>query len=186
MTAARQMPESDYQRLKALFRRLVKMAGGLQEAAQVTRVEKSQLSDYCNPEKAAFAPADVILDLEAEVGQPVVSREIVRLVGVTEAPREQPTAGSLHGNGDGLLIALGKEREAFRQAMQDGHLDDAELARLEKHWSDILAVAVHGHDEICRLRQARRETAKIDAETDAGDDMRDRRVPRQPPRQVAE
>lgn len=75
-------PRSSYNALKAATRRLVEMAGGLEPASCVTRVRKTQLSDYGNPHAAeSFMPVDVIFDIEASLGEPVITRELARLQG---------------------------------------------------------------------------------------------------------
>lgn len=75
-------PRSAYNALKAATRRLTEMAGGLEPASCVTRVRKSQLGDYGNPHTTeSFMPVDVLLDIEASLGEPVLTRELARLQG---------------------------------------------------------------------------------------------------------
>lgn len=54
-------------------RELIKLCGGLDEAATACRVGKTQLSDYQNPQGDGFMPADVVVDLEAYCGSAVYS-----------------------------------------------------------------------------------------------------------------
>jgi len=79
---ARQLPASDYVALKAATRQLVTAVGGGNEAAKATRVSQQVLSGYGSvgdEHHERFAPADVIADLEAECGQPIVTRKLAEL-----------------------------------------------------------------------------------------------------------
>lgn len=80
--SARQLPANDYAGLKAATRQLVTAAGGGNEGSKVTRVSQQVLSGYgsANAEHAErFVPLDVIADLEAECGQPIVTRKLAEL-----------------------------------------------------------------------------------------------------------
>lgn len=79
---ARQLPATDYAGLKAATRQLLKATGGGNEAAKATRVSQQVLSGYGSggdEHSERFAPADVIADLEAECGQPIVTRKLAEL-----------------------------------------------------------------------------------------------------------
>lgn len=87
----RQLPSRDYEALKAATHRLVEMCGGPASAAQgVSRVaSKGTLSRYGStaPEHAeTFAPIDVIADLEADCGDPVVGRALAGIAGYVLVP----------------------------------------------------------------------------------------------------
>lgn len=89
MSPARFLPQRDYLGLKAAFRRLVVMAGGGNEAAAQTRVAQQGLDRYGSaaPEhEDRFAPVDVIADLEAACGEPVVTRRLAELAGYVLSP----------------------------------------------------------------------------------------------------
>ncbi|WP_139839845.1 hypothetical protein [Oceanibacterium hippocampi] len=73
---------ASYLGLKAAMRRLVRLCGGLESAAMVTRVGKTELGRYQNPNEALFAPADVIADLEADAGEAPVTRALARMAGL--------------------------------------------------------------------------------------------------------
>jgi hypothetical protein len=73
--------------IKALFRDLVDMAGGVTRAATLTCVNASRVSNYCSPNDSAMPPADVILDLEHDVGEPIVTRALADLAGFSIVPK---------------------------------------------------------------------------------------------------
>ena len=60
-----------------LARQLIERCGGPHAAAEATRLEKSRLSDFQNPNLPdAVMPADVIYDLERLCGAPIYSRAL--------------------------------------------------------------------------------------------------------------
>ncbi|SLN77536.1 phage regulatory CII family protein [Oceanibacterium hippocampi] len=92
MSAAlgRPLSRPDYLRLKAAFRRLVRAAGGLESAAMVTRVGKTELGRYQHVNEPLFAPVDVVADLEADTGEAPVTREMARMAGLAVFPLPRP------------------------------------------------------------------------------------------------
>ena len=60
----------------ALARRLIEACGGLEEASEHCRVNRSVLSGYQNPTKTASMPADVICELEEYCGEGIYSRRL--------------------------------------------------------------------------------------------------------------
>lgn len=79
----RELPRRDYVALKKAFRELVERAGGPQLVATRTRGNASLLSRYCAEHEAMFAPLDVVADVEAIVGEPLVSRLLAEMSGQT-------------------------------------------------------------------------------------------------------
>lgn len=75
---------SSHEALKAVTRELVDANGGLKYAARRTRVEMTALSEYGNRHLAdRFMPVDIAYDLEIACQEPILSRELFRLI--TEA-----------------------------------------------------------------------------------------------------
>lgn len=94
----RYLPHRDYLGLKAAFRRLVVLAGGGNEAAAQTRVGQQALDRYgsVNPEhEERFAPVDVIADLEAACGEPLITRKLAELAGYVLSPLPTNGRGSV-------------------------------------------------------------------------------------------
>ena len=76
---ARPLREADYFALKSATRQLVHQCGGVEAAAAVTRAGFQTVSKYGRPQEAMFAPLDVIADLEADAGAPLVTRQLAAL-----------------------------------------------------------------------------------------------------------
>ncbi|GEM_PF-6978470 len=83
---ARMHPQAAYLALKAAARRLVERAGGLEASASITRVNKTTIGACTQATHEWHLAADVILDLEAEVGDPIVTRQLARHAGYELVP----------------------------------------------------------------------------------------------------
>lgn len=136
-----------YLRLKAAARALVKQAGGQEAAAMVTRAGHQTLSRYGLPDDAAFMPVDVVADLEADVGQPVITRVLADLSGHLLVAR--PKVDGADPEWIERLSALAKESgEAIArlgQALSVGgtitadEVRDLELRRELREAAEVLA-----------------------------------------------
>lgn len=95
MTGKVGRPTSDHDRLglKAAFRRALKLAGGQESAAAITRGAHQSLNRYGNPSvPEQQAPIDVVADLERDIGDPIVTRALADLAGFVLFPK--PPAGA--------------------------------------------------------------------------------------------
>lgn len=82
INGARTHTRAVYLQIKAATRKLIETVGGLAFAEEATRVRKSKLSEYGQPhQEEVFMAADVIADLEAKAGDPVVTRALARISG---------------------------------------------------------------------------------------------------------
>lgn len=129
---SRLLPARRYKALKTRFRQLVDEMGGAEQAAARTRVGATALYNYGNlntPDH--FPPIDVILDLEADCGVPVVTRDMAAQAGYRLAEnRAVETAFVDAGKLAAALSCVGRESsEVFALAarhMSDGKISPAE------------------------------------------------------------
>lgn len=132
MTQGR-LSKDDIAFLKTATRRLVRAAGGIESAAMVTRVGKSALSDYQNPELPDhFMPIDVVAELEGDTGAFHVTQALCRLSGGYFVRGPAPGSTVMHFSGH--LPQVGKEigdiwAESAR-ALVDGAISEEERQRL--------------------------------------------------------
>lgn len=130
MARGRQLPDRDYQALKAATRQLVNSTGGSVAAAAVTRGDHQSMSRYgsAHPDNAdRFMPIDVLADLESECEQPVLTRELARLSGHLLVPVPQVVRS---GTSLGLKTAKAlKETSEVFVALADGMGDGRLCAR---------------------------------------------------------
>lgn len=133
---ARQLPRADYRALKAAFRMLVDEVGGPVAAARITRVSDTMLGNYGDTNRAdCFAPIDVVADLEAELGVPIVTAQLADLSQRDVVPRSPPAAPEA----EHLARHLGDVSQAMAAtvatvggAVADGHVDADELRQILK------------------------------------------------------
>jgi len=75
-------PAHLYAALKSATRGLIRATGGLENARAVTRVSVPHIARYGDvKDMTAFMPIDVVLDIEAALGEPIITRELARLQG---------------------------------------------------------------------------------------------------------
>ena len=132
MNEARQLPARDYLALKAAVRDLVTAAGGANRAAELTRSDAPRLSRYGSPHEAMHAPLDVIADLEAEAGAPIVTAILADMQGFNLVPQtaiSKPDAS--------ISLSIGEAAKDFGAmiselavALADGNLTEQEAAHV--------------------------------------------------------
>lgn len=155
MKEGRQLPARDYASLKAEFRDLVEAAGGVTRAARITRVNAPRLSNYCSAQDPSFAPIDVIADLEAEVGEPVVTRILADLAGyvlVRKAAVERPVE-TIDRAAAPVMQAVGKAMMELGSALRDGVCTPQEAAAILPTVTTACA-EIHDLDAALRARAA--------------------------------
>jgi hypothetical protein len=154
---SRILPQSTYLSLKAATRRLIGMAGGVEHAE--TRVGKSNLSDYGNPFKLEFfAPLDVIADLEASVGEPIVSSVLAQIIEDGKRPAKDETCNPVHLGAE-VMVSLGRYSEEAHKAAEDGVVEDHELQKLIKQAEQMRLAANRVHDMLCAEETRRKVKA---------------------------
>ncbi|NKE43555.1 hypothetical protein HB662_02120 [Roseomonas frigidaquae] len=123
--------------LKTAFRRLVADVGGLAAAEACVRVSDSQLSRYYDQaDLATFPPADVIAQLEAIAGEPVVTAELARLRGYRLARLGQVDSSMLTAAVAEFARHAGGVPATLCESLADGKLSRAEadsIGRLAAH-----------------------------------------------------
>lgn len=154
----RTLPSVSYAAIKAASRRLVEQAGGVESAATVTRVGKSSLGNYGDVKNDHFIPADAIADLERDIGQPIVTRELARLAGYELRPVQgeaEPTDLVVQiFRLDGVTAAVSM---AMAKMEEDGRREPHELDEVCAALQIAIIKAQNAYDTACRLRTAARK-----------------------------
>jgi len=107
-------------------RLLITECRGLESAASACRIGKSQLARACDPNDPdrTYLPVDVVADLEAYCGSPIVSEWLAGL-------RTAPLAGAdLVMESVDVVTSGGRLVEGVREALADGKLSARERAHL--------------------------------------------------------
>ena len=122
----------DRRQIKAATRRLSKLAGGAECACHVTRVGAPTLSKYgLLDHHEHFMPADIILDLEKDIGSPVVTAALAGLAGyrLVDAGGAAPGRGA-HELGLPCIAAILANASALAgeldRSLADGRLEQVE------------------------------------------------------------
>lgn len=128
----RQLPSTDYLRLKAAFRDLVALTGGVTRAAGITGQGASHLCEAGAPHSDRFPRADHIADLEAECGQPVVTRTLADMAGFDLVPRHvsAATPRSVHEHIARVIIEFSGVTASTVAALADGLITEAERLQI--------------------------------------------------------
>jgi len=126
---------ADRRRIKAATRRLADLAGGVSSAEHVTRVKAPALSKFGSPSDPQFMPADVILDLEADIGSPVLTAALAGMQGYQLVS----TAGRIHKAGThelglpcvaAILTNASAMANELNEGLADGKIDAIEAAQI--------------------------------------------------------
>lgn len=139
MVTGRQLSAVEYAGIKTAQRCLRKAIGTQGQAAAATRVEQQAISGYESTDERfaeSFAPADIIADLEAECGQPIVTRKLAELAGHMLVPMPRV---SLSGTRLGRITASALKETAEVFAELGAALDDERICKAE---SDKLAATI--------------------------------------------
>lgn len=122
--------------LKAATRALIELNGGLESASCVTRVAKSQLAAYASINEAtAYAPLDVILDLEAAVGRPLATDALATIQHLAVVPMALPVVTTRDWHG--CLGTLSKEIGDAMQKMGRALASDGVVTAREINDDDL-------------------------------------------------
>jgi len=129
------LPARSYDSLKAATRRLIERAGGPKHCTAVTRGRlESHFSEYGAAQAGdRFIAADQIADLEADVGEPILTRALADLHDCDLVPRSQAVTAKAPRLLD-HVAAIGLETAALNAgmiaALSDGALSEPERASL--------------------------------------------------------
>jgi hypothetical protein len=133
--------------LKIKFGELVGKIGGLEAAASFCRVGKSTLARYASnvqSDAECFAPIDVVRDLEALAGEPVVTSTLCAMAdGVFVAVPNTPAAtGDLLAMMSALSGEFNDTTRVICAGLADGNFCAVDAAKLERELDDVIRVAV--------------------------------------------
>ena len=138
-------PTSDEDRfsLKAAFRQLLKMAGGQEAASLITRGKHQTLNRYGNVnETDCHAPVDVIVDLERDIADPVVTRHLAEMHGFVLVKKTAITAdANLVTHLSALACESSQTIEAIAAGIADQDLTEDELKKIVKEAQELAHAA---------------------------------------------
>lgn len=135
----RTLPRTDYQQIKWAFRQAVKTAGGPKLFAATTRGTPSHISEWGSPDHMdRWPPADVIADVDAEAGDPIVARTLADLAGCDLIPREAKATGTDCEQFAAIAREAGEALEVFAKALGNGKVDGFEIPAIRKALHELM------------------------------------------------
>lgn len=150
MSAARELPARDYERLKLATVDLVSGCGGTRRAELHTRVSHQQLGSYLSEEercRETFMPIDVVADLEAEAvsrgRRPLLTEMLADLSGFILVAK--PEVGSAPSDEEALLRVARETTEALSEgwaAKADGAVTAEERVRVMRQVREAIVALV--------------------------------------------
>lgn len=138
---ARELPARDYLLIKRASRALLEASGNARMAAAHTRLQQPRL-DACASEEQPrdYLPADVVADLEAACGRPVVTAALAELSGCALVPL--PAFREAESDMEALVTAARESTEAVAAAwaaLSDGVVTPAERRTLRREVREAVA-----------------------------------------------
>jgi len=141
---------AEFYTLKGAQRDLIKLAGGIDRAALISGLSTSQIGRFNNRELADLMPLHIVVKLEADVREPVVSRAMVLLAGGdVSVPNEETPRASLMSSFVEITAEHAEVCKAVAEAISDGEWSPAEcwvlLPKLTdlRHGVDHMLAAAH-------------------------------------------
>ncbi|ALG75081.1 hypothetical protein VY88_26495 [Azospirillum thiophilum] len=133
--------------LKAAVADLIEHCGGLQRAAEVARVSRSQLFRYSNDSEEdanCHMPADIAAALERYSGQPAVTEWLAVEAGCTLlAVTVEPAAEAIPKNVAEIAQHASKLFAEFAAAYSDGAIDAGEAGKMLSAGDAMLREYMH-------------------------------------------
>lgn len=149
-----------YGTLEAAVANLIDAVGGLDTAQRHTRVKKSQLQVYCDPDGKLHIPADVIADLEGIAGGAYVTEWLAQRLGhqlIKVTPKEEH---NLSINVAEIGAGASQLFEEFVKALSnDGVVDSVEAECLMEKGDKMLKAYLSLRTEL--MAKLRPNTGKI-------------------------
>jgi len=128
------LPSAWFYRLKAAQRDLIKRAGGIERAAELASISKSQMGRFNNDGDPELMPIPAILMLQRECGVPLVTSAMAELEGRRLAdPSEAAAAnGSILSSYAEVVVQAGELISKGALAFADGKLTPAEASGMDR------------------------------------------------------
>ena len=148
MLGKRCLENPDHEALKRATRRQIKACGGLEAAATMTRVGKTELGYYQglqHPER--FAPIDVVADLTANGGGLHILDALAGLAGCS-VERHELDGGELNLD----MASFGEHASAtfrdYAELIVNGGGDEGDRARLDGDLDLVIRTAMDARNDL--------------------------------------
>lgn len=133
--------EAWFHRVKAAQRDLIKLAGGIERAAEVTSISKSHIGRMNNPADGELMPLAAVVMLEADCGQPLVTAVLAETNGrrLTDPEAERAADVSVLSMHAELMRQSAELANGMAIAIADGRVTPAEAQSVDRICSSLQA-----------------------------------------------
>jgi hypothetical protein len=136
----RQISGREASDLKTASQQLVEAAGGVKLAADLTQASASRMSEAISSfHDTRWLTLVQVADLEATTEQPIITRTLAAMAGFDLVPREAARSLDMHHHLARVVKETGDATSALSQALADGKLDAAEIARVQREVEEGIA-----------------------------------------------
>ncbi|MBD9390153.1 hypothetical protein IB237_23410 [Agrobacterium sp. AGB01] len=128
-----------FHRVKSAQRDLIKLVGGIERAAQISSMSKSQIGRFNNTADTELMSVSVVYALEADCGVPVVTNAMAELSGrrLSDPDADREADICVQRAKADLVKKLGELLSRSADAAADGFISVAEARQLMGLSSDI-------------------------------------------------
>jgi len=128
-----------FHRLKAAQRDLIRYAGGIERAAEITTFSKSQVGRYNNAADPELMPPAAVYALELECGQPVFTGAMAALHGrrLSDPDDDQARAGDVLRRYADAARQTAELMSAAALALADGKVTPAEATTIDRGAANV-------------------------------------------------
>ena len=133
--------EAWFHRVKAAQRDLIKLAGGIERAAEVTSISKSHIGRMNNPADGELMPLAAVVMLESDCGQPLVTAVLAETNGrrLTDPEAERAADVSVLSMHAELMRQSAELANGMAIAIADGRVTPAEAQSVDRICSSLQA-----------------------------------------------
>lgn len=128
--------------IKTATQKAVKICGGPDYAKDITRVGKSQLSDYGNRNSPQMVPVDVAIDLDLSAQQPLILTAMANAEGYRLVPMHFGE-GHIPRDLSKFAETTSDVLQAGLESMADGKVDVQEALAVLKHMQAVAITSAH-------------------------------------------
>ncbi|MFT8463158.1 phage regulatory CII family protein [Acetobacter persici] len=111
--------------LKTATKQAVEHVGGIDAAATISRVGRTQFSDYSNRQRDGMVPVDVALDLDHCAEKPLILAAMAHALGYVLIPQHVGVGDFGHDMGE-FAVTSGEVLSTAVRILSDGRIDPHE------------------------------------------------------------
>lgn len=128
------MNDAWFYRIKAAQRDLIKIAGGIERAAEITSISKSHVGRWNNVGDTDLMPLSAVLQLEAEAGKPLITQVMAETNGrrLDDPTGPEGRTGNLLSRYSETVRQAGELMATGAQAFADGRVTPAEAVAIDR------------------------------------------------------